>query len=176
MLASPDRSERQNRGCPSRPSGEAPRRLGLRYRLRFRSTLTANYAEGIDRPNRRNHRGDPSPCRRLLAAATAASRSQERRRNASGCSTAGRLAKLEIVANKNDLKDWVIEALESMSGSGSVVDVSRVVWQRHEHDLRLSGDMFYTWQYDIRWAGQKLRDEGLLVSAQGDRRAPWRLA
>jgi hypothetical protein len=80
------------------------------------------------------------------------------------------------VAVKADLRDWVIEALDELGGHGSVVDVCEVVWRRHEPDLRRSGDLFYTWQYDIRWAAQNLRDSGLLDSMNESRRGPWRLA
>jgi len=57
-----------------------------------------------------------------------------------------------------------------------VVDVAREIWQRHEADLRLSGDLFYTWQYDIRWAAQVLRNEGVLVKKEGKRSGTWDLA
>jgi hypothetical protein len=59
---------------------------------------------------------------------------------------------------KEDLEEWVMEAIESLGGGGTVVEVSREVWRRHEEDLRGAGDLFYTWQYDIRWAAQVLRD------------------
>ena len=84
--------------------------------------------------------------------------------------------KLLTMATKSDLVLWVIEALEELNGSGSVVQVCQVVWRRHEADLRSSGELFYTWQYDIRWAAQKLRDEGRLRPVQPRSRAPWQLA
>ena len=83
--------------------------------------------------------------------------------------------KLLTMATKSDLVPWVIEALEELNGSGGVVQVCQVVWRRHETDLRASGDLFYTWQYDIRWAAQKLRDEGRLRPVQPRSRAPWQL-
>lgn len=70
---------------------------------------------------------------------------------------------------------WVVEALEQLGGSGSVVEVSRVVWARHRDELEVHGDLFYTWQYDIRWAGQKLRDDGTLEAVAGRRNSEWRL-
>ena len=81
------------------------------------------------------------------------------------------------MATKQDLMPWVIEALEELRGKGTVVQVCKVVWRRHELDLRNSGDLFYTWQYDIRWAAQKLRDVGRL-KPMGERRPgrPWELA
>lgn len=80
------------------------------------------------------------------------------------------------MATKDDLMAWVLTALEELGGSGTVVEVCEVVWRRHEPELRTSGDLFYTWQYDIRWAAQRLRDEGCLQSAKGARRAPWSLS
>lgn len=80
------------------------------------------------------------------------------------------------MSSKSDLLAWVIEALDELGGSGSVVEVCEVVWRRHESDLRQAGDLFYTWQYDIRWAAQKLRDTGKLRPVPPRTRAPWSLA
>lgn len=77
---------------------------------------------------------------------------------------------------KKDLQAWVMEAIESLGGGGTVVEVSREVWRRHEEDLRDAGDLFYTWQYDIRWAAQALRDEGKLMAAEQAPRGIWALA
>jgi len=79
------------------------------------------------------------------------------------------------MADKNILREWVLEALTQLGGKGTVVDVSKVIWQIHEPDLRSSGDLFYTWQYDIRWAAQSLRDEGRLRATKPRGRAPWQL-
>ena len=79
------------------------------------------------------------------------------------------------MAHKRDLRAWVVEALRSLGGRGSVLEVSRVVWQLHETELRQSGDLFYTWQYDVRWAAQGLRESGYLKAVETDRRAPWTL-
>lgn len=79
------------------------------------------------------------------------------------------------MADKTVLQDWVVEALKHLGGSGSIIDVCRVIWQRHEHDLRASGDLFYTWQYDIRWAATKLRHAGRLAETASKSHQPWRL-
>ena len=73
------------------------------------------------------------------------------------------------------LMPWVVEALRELGGKGSVVDVSKVVWRRHETDLERLGDLFYTWQYDLRWAAQRLRATGVLRPAT-TRNAPWEIA
>ena len=65
-------------------------------------------------------------------------------------------------ASRDDLQDWLVEALEAHGGSATIVEVCRHVWKNHEEDLRAAGDLFYTWQYDIRWAATKLRKKGVV--------------
>lgn len=77
---------------------------------------------------------------------------------------------------KRELEVWILEALRFLGGSGTVVEVSRRVWQVHEADLRAAGDFFFTWQYDIRWAAQKLRDSGYLVTTAGQKKREWELS
>ena len=74
------------------------------------------------------------------------------------------------------LKTWVIEALQELDGAGSVAEVAEVIWRRHENDLRASGATFYTWQYDIRWAAQRLRHEGALERVGRSRNGLWTLS
>lgn len=80
------------------------------------------------------------------------------------------------VADRHSLKGWVLEALQQLGGSGTIVQVCQRVWKMHEAELRASGDLFYTWQYDIRWAAQYLRNEKYLKAVNGDRRSQWELA
>jgi hypothetical protein len=80
------------------------------------------------------------------------------------------------MAVKQDLKPWVAEALRAAGGHASVVEVSRRIWQAHEADLRASGDLFYTWQYDVRWAAHLLRREGVLKPADESPTGIWELA
>jgi hypothetical protein len=79
------------------------------------------------------------------------------------------------MATKHDLQGWVLEALRELGGEGTVVEVAEVVWRRHEPDLRASGALFYTWQYDLRWAAQVMRNDGRLQPSHGSKTAPWRL-
>jgi len=64
-----------------------------------------------------------------------------------------------------DLQDWLVDALKAHGGRAKIVEVCRHVWKSHEVDLRASGDLFYTWQYDIRWAATKLRKRGVVGPA-----------
>jgi hypothetical protein len=79
------------------------------------------------------------------------------------------------VATKGDLVDWVVQALKTAGGSGSVLFVAKHIWDNHEKELRASGNLFYTWQYDTRWAATELRRRGILVGANEDRRGKWTL-
>jgi hypothetical protein len=79
------------------------------------------------------------------------------------------------MATKHDLEKWVVDALTRLDGSAGLVEVCKEIWNAHEHDLRRSGDLFYTWQYDVRWAAQNLRDRGLLKPASRPP-GPWEVA
>lgn len=60
--------------------------------------------------------------------------------------------------DREDLKDWVYEAVRENGGVASIVTVAKHIWIHHEAELRASGDLFYKWQYDMRWAAQRLRN------------------
>ena len=80
------------------------------------------------------------------------------------------------MATRDDMKEWIIICLKSRGGSGWPREVSKYVWEHYEQELRDSGDLLYTWQYDIRWAAQKLRDSGILKPVNRRRDLPWELA
>lgn len=83
---------------------------------------------------------------------------------------------LEVgVADRSDLQNWIVEALRSKGDRASVTEVCKAVWQLHEPDLRASGDLFFTWQYDIRWAAHVLRRRGLLRPASESPNGIWEL-
>ena len=79
------------------------------------------------------------------------------------------------MANREDLCEWVIQALRENGGRAHIVPICKFIWKNHENELRQSGDLFYTWQYDVRWAGQILRNKGILMPANNNRTAPWQL-
>ena len=58
---------------------------------------------------------------------------------------------------KYDLPDLLYTSLLNMGGSASIVGVCKYIWKNYEVELKSSGDLFYTWQYDIRWAATNLR-------------------
>ncbi len=76
-----------------------------------------------------------------------------------------------MLITREVLKELIMESLAELGGSGRIVDVCKLIWEKYETELRRSGDIFYTWQYDLRWAGQELRKEGKI--GLETRRGPW---
>jgi hypothetical protein len=74
---------------------------------------------------------------------------------------------------RQEIRQWVLEAIDAHSGRAAVIDVAKYIWEKHESDLRAHGDAFYTWQYDMRWAAQSLRNKGILVNAATAPRGIW---
>jgi hypothetical protein len=66
--------------------------------------------------------------------------------------------------------------LKAHGGSATIVEVCKFVWQHHENELRSAGSLFYTWQYDIRWAATRLRKQGILGPAIAAPSGTWILA
>lgn len=81
-----------------------------------------------------------------------------------------------MIMNRIIMKNWIIEALNHLGGKARPRDVSKYIWEHYETELKNSGDSLYTWQYDIRWAAQSLRNEGVLKPINNRRDLPWELA
>ena len=79
------------------------------------------------------------------------------------------------MATRKDLREWLIEALEVKKGSASIPEVCKYIWENYENELRRSGNLFFTWQYDIRWAAKQLRDEGIMRPHELSPRGIWEL-
>ncbi len=79
------------------------------------------------------------------------------------------------MTTRDDLQEWVVEALQALGDEGRIVEICKYIWDHHESDLRASGDLLYTWQYDVRWAGQVLRNRKVLRAVDGNRSKPWKL-
>ncbi|MGV8938316.1 MAG: hypothetical protein ACOH2J_14430 [Allorhizobium sp.] len=78
------------------------------------------------------------------------------------------------MATKSDLTSWVFDALKSNNGEASILCVAKHIWEHHGKELQGS-DLFYSWQYDMRWAATELRKKGVMVAAEDDRRGKWTL-
>lgn len=47
-----------------------------------------------------------------------------------------------------------------------MLEVAKAIWNKHEGELRSSGDLFGTWQHDMRWAADRLRKAGRLTLSE----------
>lgn len=79
------------------------------------------------------------------------------------------------MTKKEDLQQWLIDALEAYQGSATIPRICEHIWHNHEADLRAAGDLFYTWQYDVRWAATELRKSGQLRPASESPVGTWEL-
>lgn len=77
---------------------------------------------------------------------------------------------------KTELTDIVHKAITSLGGKATLLQVSKYIWDKHEEELKHSGDLFYTWQYDIRWAAQELRNSGVMKTANICPKGIWELS
>ena len=80
------------------------------------------------------------------------------------------------MVTRHDLDAWVVEALQALGGSGSIVNICKIIWERHEAELQASGALFYTWQYDMRWAANRLRRQKVMRSVEESPSGLWELA
>ncbi len=77
---------------------------------------------------------------------------------------------------RDDLVAAVAGALQKLGGRGTIVDVAREIWRAKEGQLKGSGDLFYTWQYDMRWAATRLRQSGVMAGVDRSPTGVWELA
>jgi len=80
------------------------------------------------------------------------------------------------MARREDLQEWIISALKAHGNFANIVQVAQYIWTHHEHELRASGDLFFTWQYDMRWACTRLRERKIVQRAEVSKRGEWRLS
>ena len=80
-----------------------------------------------------------------------------------------------MIIDRMNLQDLVIESLKHLNRSSKIFEICKYVWDNYENDLISSGDIFYTWQYDIRWAVRELRLDGILKPATISPQGTWEL-
>ena len=79
-----------------------------------------------------------------------------------------------LMASANSvMKEWIVSALNHFEGRAHYLTVSRWIWENHRQDLFEMGDMFYKWQYNIRWLAIELRKEGRLLPADESPSGTW---
>lgn len=62
-----------------------------------------------------------------------------------------------------------------MGGKGTILEIRKVFWAKYEEELKGSGNLFYTWQYDIRWAATELRKSKRMKAAELSKKGIWEL-
>ncbi len=76
---------------------------------------------------------------------------------------------------KYDLPDILYSTIKLMGGKATIIDVCKYIWEKYESNLRNSGDLFYSWQYDIRWAATNLRKSKKMKAAEESPRGLWEI-
>lgn len=66
---------------------------------------------------------------------------------------------------RENLPDILHEILKDLGGRASMMDVFKNFWKKYKGELRESDDIFYTWNYDIRWAATELRKRRIMKPA-----------
>ena len=76
--------------------------------------------------------------------------------------------------DRTALVPLILEALKANGGSARIHEVGKYIWDNREVDLRKSGNFFYKWQYELRWASDQLAHAGKI--SKGPPRGLWHLA
>lgn len=79
--------------------------------------------------------------------------------------------------SRDEIAGWIVDALKKLGGSAHYVLVAKEIWRTHKSEMPETGTSFYTWQYEMRWASQALRNRGLLKKANvsGSPKGVWTL-
>lgn len=74
-----------------------------------------------------------------------------------------------------DLPDLLYNSLKALGRQANIVDVCKYIWNNYQNELKNSGDLFYTWQYDIRWAATELRKSKRMKAAEQSPKGIWEI-
>ena len=86
------------------------------------------------------------------------------------------LAYNQGVIKRKDLTEILEEALVSLGGKGRIVEICEYIWNKYQEELFDSGDIFYTWQYDLRMSAKEtLKAEGKVITLKDGKKSVWKL-
>jgi hypothetical protein len=74
---------------------------------------------------------------------------------------------------RHELTDWLIRALRELGGKGTNLDIARQIWKTRSKELQASGDLFYEWQYELRWSATLLNSKGKIKPADKSKETLW---
>jgi hypothetical protein len=81
-----------------------------------------------------------------------------------------------VIIKRKDLTGILEEALISLGGEGKIVEICEYIWFKHKDDLFASGDIFYTWQYDLRMSAKEtLKAKGKVITLKDGKKSVWKL-
>ena len=84
--------------------------------------------------------------------------------------------KVEVhMTDRRIFEPWILEAIKEHNGKARVWEVAKHIWDNHESQIRARGNTLYTWQYDVRWAAEKMRKAGVLKEYEHKDRGYWLL-
>jgi len=67
---------------------------------------------------------------------------------------------------REDLPDILYNIIKSFpNGSATMQQIFRRFWNLYKKKLNEADDIFYTWNYEIRWAATELRKQGRMKPA-----------
>ena len=66
---------------------------------------------------------------------------------------------------RDDLPDLLYRNLDELGGEATVVEAAAWFWSRYDKELRNSGHLFYTWEFDLKKAAESLRRDHRMVEA-----------
>lgn len=58
---------------------------------------------------------------------------------------------------RKDLPEILYDLIKELGGRAEMMEVFKAFWEKYKTQLHETDDIFYTWNYDIRWAATKLR-------------------
>ncbi|MCE5343346.1 MAG: hypothetical protein LLF96_07160 [Eubacteriales bacterium] len=76
---------------------------------------------------------------------------------------------------KYDLPDLLYDTIKDIGGKADIISICKSFWKQHQDDLIDSGDLYYTWQYDIRWAATGLRKSKRMKAAEQSPSGIWEI-
>ena len=78
-----------------------------------------------------------------------------------------------MVSDMEFLRKIIIQSLISYGGAATMLNVSKWIWENHSVELEERGNLFYRWQYEMRWAATSLRKDGILLPSELSDKGIW---
>lgn len=67
---------------------------------------------------------------------------------------------------RKDLPNILYQIIYELGGSAEMIDIFKSFWSKYKNVLKETDDIFYTWNYDMRWAATQLRKDNRMKPAK----------